>query len=294
MLGAWDALVSADEVDSPLGPVRLGEPERSSVPVSRSRLIASLLLLLLAAGCKKSSPAPVRIDCHEDLDCYIARARDCLPTLVRNRALTPLDWNAPGGELPMTLRYEIHGWVQGRCHVSRTQLDPPWDWPDAGPRPEDVREAETWEAWQRAPFSNRLGLHAPLMQCLYSAEQAVGVMTRVKEGLAQLEDMEPCYPGDGRCGKLPLFVVGCAFRECLLGRWTFVCEDKGQLHTCEGTRLSDNAPKEKYCASWCGEDGQEVLDCDFYWPERQRAKLRRQAEQERLNAQERQDAGRPL
>ncbi|MET0403153.1 MAG: hypothetical protein ABW123_12155 [Cystobacter sp.] len=256
-------------------------------PVLHARLLALMLLLLLAAGCKKSNPIPVPVDCLEDLDCYIARARSCLPTVVRNHALIPLDWNIPGGEVSMTLRYEIHGWVQGRCHVSRTQLYPSWNWPDAGPRPTDVRERETWEAMQRQPFSTRPGIHAPLMQCLYSAEQAVGIMTRMKEGLAQIEDVEPCYPGDGRCGKIPLFVVGCAFRECLLGRWTFVCDDKGQRRTCEGTRLSDNEPKEKYCASWCGEDGQEVLDCNFYWPERQRSKPRSQAEQERPSSQKR-------
>jgi hypothetical protein len=122
------------------------------------------------------------------------------------------------------------------------------------------------------------------MQCLYEGTEAAQTMERRRKRTATLQDMEPCYPGDGRCGTLPRFVVSCAPRECLLGRWAFVCDDEGQLRTCEGTRLSDNTPWEKGCASWCGEGGQEILDCDFYWPERRRAKLAREAEQHRLRA----------
>lgn len=251
---------------------------------------ASLLLLL--CGCKKSGsekdPAgksnseKTVVDCKEDLDCYIARARECLPTFVVHHARYPLDWNQPGGDVPMSILYEVHGWVRGRCHVERIQLHPAWELPDAGPKPEGWSDALRWEYRRQVPFSTALGIHAPRMQCLYPAAQAAGAMARVRDGIAVLEDLAPCYPGDGRCGTLPRFVVGCAYRECLLGRWTFVCEDKGQLRTCEGTRLSDNTSwEETRCASACGEDGREVLDCDFYWPERRRARLQREAEQRR-------------
>lgn len=267
--------------------------------LSRLGGFTSLLLLLLLAGCKKggsdkgsaekpssekSNPEKTVVDCEEDLDCYIARARECLPTRVVHSALYPLDWNKPDSEVPMTLLYEVHGWVRGRCHVERIQLYPSWELPDAGPKPEAWSDALRWEYRQQVPFSTALGIHAPRMQCLYPAAQAAGAMERVRDGMAMIEDMAPCYPGDGRCGTLPRFVVGCAYRECLLGRWTFVCEDRGQLHTCEGTRLSDNSSWEKTrCASACGEDGREVLDCDFYWPERRRARLQREAERQRLH-----------
>lgn len=246
--------------------------------------IALLAWVLLLAGCKKPNPEPSQVDCKEDLDCFIARARECLPTSVVHQGLYPLDWNVPGNTVPMTVRYEVKGWVRGRCHVVRTQLQPSWEWPDAGPRPKDSMEAMDWEYWQRVPFRTALGVHAPLMQCLYEDSQAASVMERVRDGSATIEDMEPCYPGDGRCGTVPLFVPTCAFKECLLGRWTFVCDDKGTLRTCEGTRLSDNSPKEKRCVSWCGEDGKEVLDCDFFWPERRRARPQREAEPQRLRA----------
>ncbi|PTL84427.1 hypothetical protein DAT35_04860 [Vitiosangium sp. GDMCC 1.1324] len=256
--------------------------------------LSALVLLLLLTGCKKTSPEKTLVDCKEDLDCYIARARECLPTLVVHRALYPLDWNDTDSEVPMTVLYEVHGWVRGRCHVERTQLHPPWDWPDAGPRPEDASDKMRAEYWRSVPFSTALGVHAPRMQCLYVPAQAAGMMERIRDGYAQIEDMEPCYPGDGRCGTVPRFVVGCAYRECLLGRWTYVCDDKGQLRTCEGTRLSDNTPWEKRCVSWCGEDGREVLDCDFFWPERRRARLLREAEQQRLRATgNTEDAGSP-
>lgn len=252
--------------------------------MSRAGKFSSLVLMLLLAGCKKSSPAQLQVDCQEDLDCYITRARECLPVTVVHRGLYPLDWNVRGDEVPMTIRYEVHGWVRDRCHVSRTQLHPPWELPDAGPRPQGLIEQMRWERWQEVPFSTKLGVHAPLMQCLYESAQAAGMMERVRDGLAEIRDIEPCYPGDGRCGTLPRYVVGCASRECLLGRWTFVCDDKGTLRTCEGTRLADNTPWEKRCVSWCGDDGQEVLDCDFFWPERRRAKLQREAEAQRLRA----------
>ncbi len=259
---------------------------KMSVPVILVGVLAAIALLLVLAGRNKpGQPEPLQVDCKEDLDCYITRARECLPARVVHRALYPLDWNDPRSEVPMTLRYEVHGWVRGRCHVSLTQLEPAWDWPDAGPRPDgDKWAVERWEYQQRVPFSTALGVHAPVMQCLYEGTEAAQTMERRRDRTATLRDMEPCYPGDGRCGTLPRFVVGCVAQECLLGRWDFVCDDEGQLRTCEGTRLSDNTPWEKRCASWCGEDGQEVLDCDFYWPERRRAKLAREAEQRRLRA----------
>jgi hypothetical protein len=255
--------------------------------MSRAGEFAALVLVLAFMGCKKPSPpAGTRVDCKEDLDCYIGRARECLPTVVVHSGLYPLDWNNPRGEVQMTLRYEVRGGVRGRCHVSRTQLAPAWDWPDTGPPPDgDTWEVERWEYRQRVPFSTALGIHAPIMQCLYEGAEAARAMERVRNHTATLRDMEGCYPGDSRCGTLPRFVVGCAERECLLGRWVFVCDDKGQLRVCEGTRLSDNTPwKEKRCASSCGEDGREVLDCDFYWPERRRAKLLREAEEQRRRA----------
>ncbi|WP_157758256.1 hypothetical protein [Cystobacter fuscus] len=141
-----------------------------------------------------------------------------------------------------------------------------------------------WEQRQEMPFSNALGIHAPLMQCLYEGSEAAGTVERVRDGTATLQDMSACFPGDGRCGALPRFVVGCRTRECVFGRWSFVCESHGQLRTCEGTRLSDNTPWEKRCVSACGEDGKEVLDCDFFWPERRRARLHREAEERRSRA----------
>src|SRR5688572_22738889 len=109
------------------------ERGRSSVPqVGKIALCAWVLLL---AGCKKSHPVPSQVDCKEDLDCYIARARECLPTSVVHQGLYPLDWSAPDNAVLMTVQYEVKGRVQGRCHVLRTQLQPSWEWPDAGPRP---------------------------------------------------------------------------------------------------------------------------------------------------------------
>lgn len=239
--------------------------------------LAVLLVITLAVWKSRDQPdaGPGQSDCKEDLDCFITRARECLPAVVIHSGRYPLDWNTPGTEVPMTLKYEVLGRVRGRCHVARTQLSPTWETPDAGPRPKGDRWAvERWEHRHRVPFSTAAGLHAPLMQCLYEGAHAAEAMERLRDGTYTLQDMEPCYPGDGRCGTLPRYVASCVERECLLGRWTFVCEDGRQLRVCEGTRLSDNTPWEKRCASACGEDGKEVLDCDFYWPERRRAKLR--------------------
>lgn len=59
--------------------------------VGKSAALVGMILVL--AGCKRSNPEPSRVDCKEDLDCYIARARGCLPTTVVHQGLCPLDWN---------------------------------------------------------------------------------------------------------------------------------------------------------------------------------------------------------
>ena len=149
-------------------------------------------------------------------------------------------------------------------------------------------EQDIWRERQEMPFNNTLGRHAPLLQCLYSGAEAARVMERVRDGTSVLQELEACYPGDGRCGALPNIAVECATRGCLLGRWSLVCGRGKQRLTCEGTRLSDNTPKEQYCVSTCDAEGHEVLDCDNLWPERRRARLRREAEERRSAAS---DAG---
>lgn len=143
----------------------------SGAPPSWAGRRALLVLMLSLAGCKKPGSGSSRVDCQEDLDCYIARARQCFPTTVVHAGLCPLNWAEPVSEVPMTLQYEVHGRVGGRCHVSRIQLHPSWDWPDAGPRPEETWEVLRWEQRREMPFSNALGIHAPLMQCLYAVGQ---------------------------------------------------------------------------------------------------------------------------
>lgn len=217
-------------------------------------------LTLVLVGCRKQGAETQPTDCGEDIECYVARASQCLPASVTMREVMP----AEGAFAAVTTRYEAMGWVQGRCHLQRTQLEPTWAWPDAGtvaPRGDAYGDSRRL---QENPFSNAAGTLAPLMQCLLPGEQVAAFMKDIRTGRMTPADWAPCYPGDGRCGPLPRLTPGCVPDECLLGRWTFVCMDnRGRtLSECEGTRLSDNSPKDSGCVSTC-ESGREVLDCDF-------------------------------
>lgn len=77
-------------------------------------LCACWVSLLVLTACKRSDPEPSRIDCREDLGCYIERARDCLPTVMVHTGLYPLNWSDPAHKERMSLRYEIQGRVRGR------------------------------------------------------------------------------------------------------------------------------------------------------------------------------------
>ncbi|WP_155893769.1 hypothetical protein [Cystobacter fuscus] len=96
----------------------------------------------------------------------------------------------------------------------------------------------------------------PRLQCLYGYEQAAGVMRRLQQGRPLPEDLTPCQPGDGRCGRLPLLYYGCVLGDCLLGRWTYTCELRGQrtITQCEGVRRPD---ADIGYAMWCDAEGRE-------------------------------------
>jgi hypothetical protein len=212
---------------------------------SRVTSLALLLSLLALAGCRcdyvKVEAPPA--NCQEDLDCFIERARTCTQASLTHRS--------PSGDAgtPTVMRYELVGRVRGRCHLRRTQLEPALS-----------PIAETLEETQHRYYQpNPAKRHPELLQCLYSEEQAVEALQHLRQGGLTPADLELCYPGDGSCGKVPLLAPGCVLGDCLLGRWTFTCEDKygKNIQRCEGTRLSD---ARIYCFSVC-KDGKEVLDC---------------------------------
>lgn len=219
-------------------------------------------LLLTLSACNKSSSRealhPPPMDCKEDFDCFIARARTCSPASVLRQAQVELS----GTPIRTVTRHEVVGHVRGRCHLRITRVEPPPlpirevkdpYLPDAEPIEEPTAEQKALD--ERSP---------PRLQCLYREGQAAEAMQRWGEGRSTPEDLEPCYPGDGRCGPVPLLSPPCALGPCLLGRWTYSCEANHgkEIYECEGTRLSDaRHPPGVSCASWCGADGQEKLDC---------------------------------
>lgn len=226
----------------------------------RIRFVPWALLLALSA-CNKASSRDASpqssMDCKEDLECFIARARTCAPASVLRQEQVEIS-----GTLVHTVtRHEVVGRVQGRCHLRRTRLEPPAPpihepkdpyAPDAEPEEEPSAEQKALD--ERIP---------PRLQCLYRGAQATEALQRLAQGQSTPEDLEPCYPGDGRCGPVPLLSPPCALGPCLLGRWTYSCESSHgrEIYACEGTRLSDASPPGAHCASWCGADGREKLDC---------------------------------
>ncbi|WP_146209716.1 hypothetical protein [Vitiosangium sp. GDMCC 1.1324] len=237
------------------------------MPHLRVRALLSALLLAQIA-CNKSSPQDAStlpsVDCKEDFGCFIARARTCSPASVLRREQLVVS----GATVRTVIRHEVVGRVQGRCHLRRTRLEPPPPpireqkdpfAPDAEPLEEPSPEQKTLD--ERSP---------PRLQCLYPDTQAAEAMQRLAEGRATPEDLEPCYPGDGRCGQVPLLAPPCALGDCLLGRWTYTCEtrDGKNIYTCEGTRLSDASPPGVSCASWCDADGREKVSCHKPLPAR--------------------------
>jgi hypothetical protein len=234
----------------------------------KHRSHVSVWIALALSGCRKQDPDPRPVDCGENIECYVARAAQCLPTSVTVREFIP----DAGAHTALTARYEARGRVRGRCHIRRTQLEPAWVWPDAGT--EEPPAEDPYGDWRRRrenPFSNATGTIAPIMQCLLPEEGVASFMEAIRTSQMTPTDWASCYPGDGRCGPLPRLMPGCVPDECLLGRWIFVCMDNNGRNPseCEGTRLSDNSPRDAGCFSSC-ETGKEVLDCEFYWSEHHR------------------------
>jgi len=217
-------------------------------------LLSRLLVLVLVASCgpcgsSKDRTLPAQpVDCGEDLGCFIARARSCAPASVIAREAL----DDSGATVRTVTRHEVVGWVRGRCHLRRTRLEPT----PLAPWPPEV-DLKGWPV----ELSGVDAVSPPLLQCLYPAERAAEVMERLSRGASTPEDLEPCYPGDGRCVRVPVLYPGCVLGECLLGRWTYTCEtrDGRNLYACEGTRRSD--AERGRCASWCGPDGHEQMEC---------------------------------
>lgn len=218
-------------------------------------------LFLILSACSKSpsqeSLAPSFMDCKEDVDCFVARASTCAPSSVLLRRQVEI----AGSPVRTAMRYEVVGKVQGRCHLRHTRVEPP---------PTPIRElrdpfaADAIPQDEDPPAQKVLDERIPpRLQCLYLGAQAAEAMRGFAEGRPTSDDLEPCYPGDGRCGPVPLLVPGCALGDCLLGRWTYTCESRGgrDIFQCEGTRLSDTPSPDKVCSSWCGPDGREQVKC---------------------------------
>ncbi|WP_434385867.1 hypothetical protein [Melittangium boletus] len=226
-----------------------------------TRSFLPLLLLLIGSGCKQTpardpSTLPLQ-DCLEDRACFLARSEVCAPATVLVREQVTV----AGARVRTVTRHEVVGRVQGRCHLRLTRVEPP-PLPiheDVDPFMPGVEPVEPPTAEQQA-----LDARSPSrLQCLYALEQSSGALRRRLDGQPTPEDLEPCYPGDGRCGRVPLLSPPCALGDCLLGRWTYSCEARGgrDIFACEGTRGSDASPRDAGCASWCGADGREQLDC---------------------------------
>lgn len=227
------------------------------MPRLRIQALCPALLLALTACNKPAPQTQPPVDCKEDFDCFIARASTCSPASVLQRE----QFEIMGATVRTVTRHEVVGRVRGRCHLRRTRIEPPPPpikerkdpfAPDAEPLEEPSPEEKALD--ERSP---------PRLQCLYFDSQVAEVMQRLAQGKATPEDLEPCYPGDGRCGPVPLLAVGCVLDDCLLGRWTYTCETRNgrNLYQCEGTRLSDASPPDAGCMSWCEADGREKLDC---------------------------------
>lgn len=179
------------------------------------------------------------------MGCLAVKARMCAPASALQHEQLAL----PTGTVHTVVRHEVLGWVRGRCHLRRTRLEPA----PPPPRPVEV----DLEGWPVEPPP----ADPPLMQCLYPAEQAVEVLQRLAQGRSTPEDLEPCYAGDGRCGKPPPMFPGCVLSDCLLGRWTYTCEtpDGRNVWQCEGTRMAE--AERGRCASRCDPDGREQMKC---------------------------------
>lgn len=80
-------------------------------------------LLLAGLGCRKSEPPspPVPMDCQQDAECFLQRIRDCQPASVRQHTR----YSVEGQSVQVSALYEVVGLVRGKCHVRRTQVEPP-------------------------------------------------------------------------------------------------------------------------------------------------------------------------
>jgi hypothetical protein len=215
------------------------------------------LLLALAACTRSASQDASPVDCQEDFDCFVARARTCAPASVLRRE----QFDILGGAVRVVSRHEVVGRVRGRCHVRRTRIEPP---PPPIHERKDPFAPDAQPPEEPSPEEKALDVRGPpRSQCLFSDSQTAEAMQRLAQGRSTPEDLESCYPGDGRCGPAPLLAFHCALGGCLLGRWTYSCEplDGRNIYACEGTRRSDASPPDAGCASWCEADGREQLDC---------------------------------
>lgn len=211
-------------------------------------LLALLLLVAFArcSGCDYIKVEAPPAACQGDLDCFIARARTCTPASVTHRSVA----SDGGTNTPTVMRYEIIGKVGSRCHLRRTQLEPALS-PIEEPFKETLKPRYQPDPAKQNPH---------LLQCLYSNSQAVAALQHLhRQGQLSPADLELCYPGDGSCGRVPLLAPGCVLGDCLLGRWTFTCEDENgkNIQRCEGPRPSDRRP---HCPCLC-KNGKVELDC---------------------------------
>ncbi|PTL77562.1 hypothetical protein [Vitiosangium sp. GDMCC 1.1324] len=237
-----------------------------SSPSSRNLFLIAVPWLLMLSHCRKSEPnVPPPVNCGEDFGCLIRRAEHCEPAsaLIRQKLR----------KYPQTVdtlaRYEVVGGVQMQCHVRRTQVEPPPPPPlDAKAQKElmERRISQSFVGIPRTPKYIPGELPAPYMQCLYPHEQVAAVLKRVQQAASTQEDLDRCYPGNGGCENTPLPVlgIGCMLDECVLGRWSYSCDEelgngKFIIHKCYGTRLSDENP---HCPLLC-KNGEHELDCEM-------------------------------
>lgn len=196
----------------------------------------TVIVALIAVGVLscKSEKKP----CVDDLECYTERIQRCDPATMTLSARVDVG----GTSVRARIRTTVIGQRGSRCHVSLEWLE--------GEQPSPAVTA---------------GRLAPTMQCLFQPAEGADVARKLAAGQATLNDLEPCYP-NGECGPIPLLSVGCVLEKCVLGRWTYSCEvggrhgKPGDIVQCQGARLSDHAPPDAGCASYC-EGGPELLDC---------------------------------